>query len=79
MNTTHLKEVSPLAGDLSHYRYLKETDAATLNSLSGSSLREDRCKGVGISYAKVGRSVYSLQYVLAYMDGCKVETEVRSC
>ncbi len=55
-------------------RYLNEKQVAELTSLSLAKLRNDRLYNRGIPYIKLNKSVrYSLEDVLGYMDGHKVE------
>lgn len=55
--------------------YLNEQAVAQITGLSLSKLRNDRSRGVGIPYCKVGRSVrYKLCDVEYFMDSRRIET-----
>lgn len=56
-------------------RYLNEKDVSDFTGLSLSKLRNDRHRGVGMAYCKIGRSVrYKLSDVESYMDHHRVGT-----
>lgn len=56
--------------------YINEQAVAQITGLSLSKLRNDRSRGVGIPYCKVGRSVrYKLCDVETFMDSLRVETK----
>ncbi len=57
-------------------RYLTEIEVSEITRLSLSTLRNDRFRGQGIPYIKIGRSVrYSLQDVVEFMESRKIQTE----
>ncbi len=54
-------------------RYLDEVEVARITGRKIQSLRNDRFKGKGMPYVKLGRSVrYSLSDVVAYMEARKI-------
>lgn len=56
--------------------YLAENQVFEITGKAVQTLRNDRCKGVGIPYYKVGRSVrYRLDHVLAFMEAHRVEVD----
>ena len=55
-------------------RYLNEVKVSKITGLALSTLRNNRFKGQGIPYIKVGRSVrYSLDDVVRFMESRKVK------
>ena len=57
-------------------RYINEGEVKNITGFALQTLRNNRCRGVGFPYRKVGRSVkYLLQDVLDYMEACKIETD----
>ena len=59
-----------------HPVYFTEIKVAEITGLSLSKLRQDRMKGTGIPYCKLGRSVrYDAQDVQGFMDQHKIQTE----
>ena len=55
--------------------YLGEKETAKIHKCSTSKLQQDRHKGVGLPYYKVGRLVlYKLDEVLAYIEKHRIET-----
>jgi hypothetical protein len=56
-------------------KYIDEREVANITGLALSTLRNNRFKGAGIPYVKVGRSVrYSLGDVVQYMECRKIQT-----
>ena len=56
--------------------YINENRVAKITSRALSTLRNERSKGQGIPYIKLGRSVrYDLQDVVEYMEAHKIQTE----
>jgi predicted DNA-binding transcriptional regulator AlpA len=56
-------------------RYLNEREVAHLTGRALSTLRNERFRGVGISYSKVGKSVrYNRLDVLEFMERRKIKT-----
>lgn len=56
-------------------RYVDEVEVARITGRRLQSLRNDRFKGQGIPYVKVGRSVrYSLADVVQFMEERKIRT-----
>jgi predicted DNA-binding transcriptional regulator AlpA len=56
-------------------RYLNERQVAHLINRSLSTLRNERCRGCGIPYIKVGRSVrYNCSDVFQFMEQRKIKT-----
>jgi hypothetical protein len=57
-------------------KYLKEVVVSEMTGRALSTLRNERAKGIGIPYIKIGRSVrYDLADVIRYMDAHKIRTE----
>jgi phage terminase Nu1 subunit (DNA packaging protein) len=57
-------------------RYVNERKVAELTDRGLPTLRNDRSKGVGIPYCKVGKSVrYRLSDVIGFMEKHKIQTE----
>ena len=57
-------------------QYLDEKKVAEITGRALSTLRNERSKGEGISYIKIGRSVrYDLQDVIEFMEAHKIQTE----
>ena len=58
-------------------RYVTEVMVADLTGRALSTLRNERAKGQGIPYVKIGRSVrYNLQDVVNFMEAHKIETNL---
>jgi excisionase family DNA binding protein len=58
-------------------QYLTDAEVAQLTKIGLSTLRNQRCKNVGIPYVKFGRSVrYKLQDVINFLDSHKIKTRV---
>lgn len=56
-------------------RYLDEREVSRITGRAVQTLRNDRSRGVGISYVKLARQVrYELSDVVAYMDSRKIHT-----
>ena len=56
-------------------RYLNEIKVSEITGRALSTLRNERFRGEGIPYIKVGRSVrYSLQDVVRFMESRKINT-----
>jgi predicted DNA-binding transcriptional regulator AlpA len=59
-------------------QYIDEKGVSRMTSIKLPTLRNDRHKGRGIPYVKIGRSVrYRLDDVIAYMEAHKVNTDPR--
>lgn len=57
-------------------RYLSEKATAQMLDTTTKRLQQDRFYRKGLPYVKFGKSVrYSLQDVVAYLEGCKVRHE----
>ena len=57
-------------------KYLNEVMVAEMTGRALSTLRNERAKGIGIPYVKIGRSVrYDLADVIHFMDAHKIITE----
>ena len=57
-------------------RYINERKVNELTDRALPTLRNDRSKGIGIPYVKVGKSVrYRLSDVIGFMEKHKVQTE----
>ena len=59
----------------SQIHWINERQVHEITGRALSSLRNDRCKGVGLPYYRWGRSVrYRLDEVLRFMEDRKVKT-----
>jgi hypothetical protein len=57
-------------------KWLNEKEVADITGRSVCTLRNERCKRVGIAYSKVGRSVrYLLADVILFMETHKITVE----
>ncbi len=57
-------------------QFLTEKETAKLTARSLSTLRNERSKGVGMPYHKLGRSIrYKLEDVMEWMDSRKIVTD----
>ena len=57
-------------------KYIDEREVAGITGFALSTLRNNRFKGEGISYVKVGRSVrYNLEDVVKFMEAHRVQLE----
>ena len=57
-------------------KWLNEKEVAILTGRSVCTLRNERCKGDGIAYSKVGRSVrYLYADVINFMERHKIKPE----
>ena len=57
-------------------KYITEIEVSEITGRALSTLRNERSKGEGITYIKVGRSVrYDLQDVIEFMEAHKIITE----
>lgn len=60
---------------MENIKYLNEVQVSEITGRALQTLRNDRHKGVGFPYVKIGRSVrYSLSDVVSFMDAHKIET-----
>jgi hypothetical protein len=60
-------------------KYIDEQEVARITGFALSTLRNNRFKGEGISYVKVGRAVrYNLEDVVEFMEAHRVQTNPRS-
>lgn len=65
-----------LPKDLQESRWLNENEVSLLTGRALPTLRNERSKGRGIRYAKIGRSVrYRLSDVMAFMESHLVHRE----
>jgi hypothetical protein len=56
-------------------KYIDEREVANITGFALSTLRNNRFKGEGISYVKVGRSVrYNLEDVVMFMEAHRIQT-----
>jgi len=54
-------------------RWLNETEVAELTGRAKQTLRNDRCRGRGCPYYKIGGSVrYKLDEVITFMDAHRI-------
>ena len=57
-------------------QYINENQVSKITGMALSTLRNNRSKGQGIPYIKVGRSVrYGLQDVIEFMESHKIKTD----
>jgi hypothetical protein len=57
-------------------KYLNEKKVAEITGRALSTLRNERSKGVGISYVKIGRSIrYNITDVIEFMESQKIHTQ----
>jgi predicted DNA-binding transcriptional regulator AlpA len=57
-------------------QYINENQVSEITKMALSTLRNNRSKGLGIPYIKLGRSVrYDLQDVIEFMEAHKIRTE----
>jgi hypothetical protein len=57
-------------------KYLNEHQVSEITGRALSTLRNERCKGKGIPYCKVGRSIrYDYSDVVKFMNAHKVMTD----
>ncbi len=57
-------------------RYLNEVQVAGITGRALSTLRNERARGMGIPYIKIGRSVrYDLADVIRFMESHKIMTQ----
>ena len=57
-------------------KYINEHQVAEITGRALSTLRNERSRGLGIPYIKIGRSVrYDLTDVISFMDAHKVKTQ----
>jgi hypothetical protein len=70
-NTRH----SCLPPELQKFSYLTERQVSELTGRALQTLRNDRFRGRGFPYRKIGKSVrYSLTEILAIMESRRIET-----
>ena len=56
-------------------KYLTEKEVTEMTRIGLQTLRNQRFRGVGIPYSKIGRSVrYSLSDVITYMEKQRITT-----
>ena len=57
-------------------KYINENQVAEITGRALSTLRNERSRGLGIPYIKIGRSVrYDLTDVISFMDSHKIMTQ----
>ena len=57
-------------------QYITEQQVSEITGMALSTLRNNRSKGQGIPYTKIGRSVrYDLDDVIKFMEAHKIQTE----
>ncbi|MBC8179919.1 helix-turn-helix domain-containing protein [candidate division KSB1 bacterium] len=57
-------------------RYFNEHEVAEITGRAVQTYRNERHRGIGMPYIKIGRSVrYKLDDVLSFMEAHRVETE----
>ncbi len=65
-----------LPSDLKSQRYITEQEVSALTGCAVQTLRNNRHKGCGFPYRKIGKSVrYYLPEILAIMESHRIETE----
>jgi len=63
-----------LPSDLKSQRYITEQEVSALTGRAVQTLRNDRHKGCGFPYRKIGKSVrYYLPEILAIMESHRIE------
>ena len=56
-------------------QYLNEQQVSDITGRALSTLRNERSKGIGIPYSKIGRSVrYNIKDVIEFMESRKIMT-----
>jgi hypothetical protein len=71
------KEQDRKAGEMDIPKYIEEREVARITGFALSTLRNNRFKGAGIPYLKIGRSVrYSLKDVVDFMEKHRIETHL---
>ena len=61
--------------EVKNIRYINEKEVKQLTGFALQTLRNNRCRGVGFPYRKIGRSVkYLLQDIIDFMEAHKIET-----
>ena len=59
-------------------QYITEEKVSDITGIALSTLRNDRLYKRKIPYYKIGRSVrYNYDDVIAFMESCKIKTEMR--
>lgn len=80
MSSIEIRAAEVLRGldhQLESKRLLTEIQVSQLTGRSRSALQKDRFFRKGIPFVKLGRSVrYHLGDVLAFIDGCRVKTDI---
>lgn len=67
---------SSLPSELHHFKYLTDRQVEDLTGIKRQTLANQRCRGVGIPYSKVGHSIrYALKDVLAVMQTHRINPE----
>ena len=57
-------------------KYISEVEVSKITGRALSTLRNERSRGKGIPYIKVGRSVrYNFNDVIDFMESCKIRTK----
>ena len=57
-------------------RWLTDRQVSELTEIGLPTLRNHRCKGIGLPYVKFGRAVrYDIRDVESYMEARKIRTE----
>jgi phage terminase Nu1 subunit (DNA packaging protein) len=63
---------------MTEQKWVTEKKVSEITGRALPTLRNDRCKGKGIRYSKIGRSVrYLMADVIQFMESRRVETEDR--
>lgn len=61
---------------MQNVQYITEKEVSQLTRRALQTLRNDRFKGQGIPYCKIGRSCrYNLEDVIRFMESHKIKTE----
>jgi hypothetical protein len=78
-STTPWKEQGRETGKMDIPKYIEEREVARITGFALSTLRNNRFKGAGIPYLKIGRSVrYNLKDVVDFMEKHRIETHLQS-
>ena len=64
-----------MANTIHSTQYIDEREVSRITGRALPTLRNDRHRGQGIPYSKIGRSVrYSLSDVITFMESRKIQT-----
>jgi hypothetical protein len=73
---TYQNHQSSLPPELQPFRFLTDKQVETLTGIKRQTLANQRCRGVGLPYLKVGGSIrYALRDVLDFMEAHRIQRE----